>query len=202
MFRKICSGLLSTGILLGTFGTAINAVEKNYMTFSVDNTQKNFSTSVILFAQAQDAAETIKQAVEGQKFSHRIDDTRDNEELGIWIGIVGVEYLLDDASLTDVKVNVNEAESSLLNKDYNISLRCKILGARYAEKHFRGIGHEYHFKHRHNPTAELEFIYRLDSDGLRPLEVNQITHDGRGRSLEQLRDGGTAKILERIKTVL
>lgn len=152
-----------------------------------------------------EASEKIKQAVNGHSFSHRIDDTRDNKDplTHSKIGKVGVEYLLDDARLNAVGVSVSEtADAGLLNKTYVISVRAKIEGAKYKEKHFRGVGSEYHTENEQDPTAELEFTYRLDSQGLRPLDVRVIAQSGRGRSLEQLRDGGSARVLERIKTVI
>jgi hypothetical protein len=162
---------------------------------------------MVSVATAQDASQRIKQAIQGHTFSHRIDDTRTNygpAPLRIKIGIVGVEYLLDGARLNVVSVRVSEVGSDPLGlqKKYDISVRSKIEGARYKEKHFRGVGYEYHMKNEHNPSAELEFIYRLDIQGLRQLDVRQVSVSAKGRALEQLKNGGAGKVLERIRTVL
>lgn len=150
--------------------------------------------------------EKIKAAVNGHQFNHRIDDTRTAwAKVGpvkTKVGTAGVEYLLDDTKIEVVKVTIAEIGSGLLTKDFNITVRAKCSGGKYKEKHFRGVGSEYHTKSEQSPSAEIDFIYIVDSKGLRIREAKKITHSGSGRSYEQLEQGGVAKILERLKTVL
>ena len=110
-----------------------------------------------------------------------------------------MEYLLDGANVTAKKVTIKDVGGGLLNRKYKITVQAKLNGT-YKEKHFRGVGSEYHTKNEGPIEAEAEFVIETSPEP-RVVQIKRI-NGVEGRRYECLTESARKIIVEDIKKVL
>jgi hypothetical protein len=166
---------------------------------------KILATILFLVAAAAARAESpqeekVHKAVNGQGYAHVIDDKRPNHTgpFKVYVGQVGVEYLLDGANVTVQSVKVEQTGNGAFNAKYKITMRVKLNGA-YSEKHFRGVGDEYHTENEGAAGAEAEVVIETSPE-IHVVKMTRLGGDD-GRKWECLANGAKGAIAQAIKKV-
>lgn len=132
------------------------------------------------------------------RYSERIDGTRKNKVLGQTIGTVGVEYMLDDARIQIEDVVVTKNSDSLLGGSTTVVVKANLSG-KYREKHFRGVGSEYHTKHEEKHSGVGTFTFEASGSGARLID-KQIEGTS-GQPAKLLLDGAAKELTQAISSL-
>jgi hypothetical protein len=96
-------------------------------------------------------------------------------------------------------VTIEKVGGGILNAKYKITVRAKLNGT-YKEKHFRGVGSEYHTENQGPAEADAAFVIETSPE-VQVAEVKRVS-GAEGRQFECLSEGAKAAIVAAVKKVI
>lgn len=148
-----------------------------------------------------DVENHIIHAVTGRTFSDKVSYTRPYRLRGVELGKTGAEYILSDARISVINVDVQPLSKDILNPDYVVKIRAYV-DAEYLENYFNGFSHKPAKKKEQEFFSEVEFSFRVDDGEVKFLDAEKIMHKGSGKSFKLVKWKGAHEIKKYLETVV